>query len=202
MWPQLTFDISWTLDHLCAELQLQTRHWARRTTWRTGLFGNQSRNTDKQPVNQRFCIKGSWNEIWLELGLAFFRSQLRVSQRSRVRMWIFSVFVQVLTPASDNRSWRCGCVGCQCWWTPWFQSRSTVGTEGDFCVRKVTFSYVTAARLLITRVKSVEHFLLTIPKTQVQVSCSSTFHKENKTSQWCCVSKPRTYIFNVTVLMP
>lgn len=55
----LTFDISWTLDRLPAELQLQPRHWARHATRRTGLTGNQS-NWDRQKSLSSLC--GSYED--------------------------------------------------------------------------------------------------------------------------------------------
>lgn len=67
---QLTFDVSQTLDRLCAELQLQTRHRSLCTTVRAGLFGNHSENTDQQPVQQCLCSWGLWNEVCPELALA------------------------------------------------------------------------------------------------------------------------------------
>lgn len=50
-----------------------------------------------------------------------------------------------LTPASGSRRWRCGCVGCQCWWMPSLQFRSTERRDsergGDFGVI-VEFSHL------------------------------------------------------------
>lgn len=96
-------------------------------------------------------------------------------KEASLEMWILRVFVQVLTPASDSRRWRCGCVDCQCWWRPRFQFRSTVGQDvGENCF----WFFVTAACLPITQTKTVGHFLLT-----------------NPSRLWRRVSKPGRYIF-------